>query len=209
MRPLLASCLLASAVFAADAPVPAGSLIVSTPFDQPQGPTRKKAINGWSAAIGEWSVKDGALFGDELKEDNHHSSCTYRVDAGGIVIQAQFRLGGAQYLAFGCRDTVAPNLHLARTFVSKDAVWITHMSGIAKTTKSAKVAELKTPVDPTKWHDIRIEIVGDRYRVRLDDKELEATHPRFKDRKGLVALITKGQGAAFRQVTLQHAGEAR
>ncbi|MFM9146986.1 MAG: hypothetical protein ACKORI_02505 [Verrucomicrobiota bacterium] len=47
---------LAASVLAADAPVPPGELIVSTPFDQPQGPTRKKAINGWSAAIGEWSV---------------------------------------------------------------------------------------------------------------------------------------------------------
>ncbi len=205
---LLSLLLVAVAAFAADAP-PAGSLIVSTPFDQPQGPTRKRPINGWNAAIGEWSEKDGALFGDELKEDNHHSSCTYKVDAVGIVIQAQFRLGGAQYLAFGCRDTVAPNLHLGRTFVSKDGFWITHMSGISKTTKSTKIAELKTPIDPAKWHDVRIEIVGEKYRVRLDDKELEAAHPRFKDRKGLVALITKGQGAAFRQVTLNHAPEAR
>ena len=60
--------------------------IVSTPFDQPAPPTRKGAINGWQAGIGEWSVKDGALRGDELAENNHPSSCTYRCEATDMII---------------------------------------------------------------------------------------------------------------------------
>jgi hypothetical protein len=180
-------------------------LIVRTPFDQPAPPTRKGVINGWQAGIGEWRVQDGVLHGDELAEDHHPSSCTYRLQATHLIIKAQFRLGRAEHVAFGCRDTIAPNHHLARTYISKDAIWITHMSGIAKTSKSQKAAELKVPVDPEAWHDLTIEISGDHYRARIDGHVVEARHERFKDAKGIVALITKGQGAQFRNVSLWHA----
>jgi len=124
------------------------TLIVATPFDQPAPPTRKGPVNGWQAGIGEWTVKDGALHGTELEADHHHSSCTYRLDATDLIISAQFRLGTATQIAFGCRDTIAPNNHLARTYVSPSAIWITHMSGIAKTTKSEKPPNSKSPSTP-------------------------------------------------------------
>jgi hypothetical protein len=177
-------------------------LIVSTPFDQPTPPKRKGEINGWQAGIGEWSVKDGALHGDELAENNHPSSCTYRFEATDIVLTAQFRLGTATQIAFACRDTVPPNNHLGRTFISKDAIWVTRMSGISKTTKSVKLAELKTPIDPEAWHTITIEICGDHYRAKVDDHVVEAHHERFNDAKGIIALVNKGQGAQFKNVSI-------
>jgi hypothetical protein len=180
-------------------------VIVSTPFDQPSPPTRKGAINGWQAGIGEWSVKDGALHGDELEENHHPSSCTYRFEATDMIITAQFRLGTATQIAFACHDTVPPNNHLGRTFISKDAIWVTRMSGISKTTKSEKLAELKTPIDPEAWHTITIEICGDHYRAKVDDHVVEAHHERYKDAKGIVALINKGQGAQFKNVSIWHA----
>jgi hypothetical protein len=180
-------------------------LIVSTAFDQATPLIRKKPIHGWSAAIGQWQVKDGVLHGDELKEDNHPSSCTWKLDATNLVISAQFRLGTADHIAFGCRDSVPPHHHLARTYVSKDAIWVVRQSGISKTSKSEKLAELKTPVDPNAWHDITIEISGGHYRATVDRHVVEARHERYKDAKGLVALITKGQGAQFKNVAIWHA----
>lgn len=212
MKPLLLSlAALALSLQLATADTPAATictptkLIVSTPFDQATPPTRKGAINGWQAGIGEWSVKDGALHGDELAENNHPSSCTYRFEATDVIITAQFRLGTATQIAFACRDTVPPNNHLGRTFISKDAIWVTRMSGISKTTKTEKLAELKTPIDPEAWHTIMIEIVGDHYRATVDGHVVEAHHERYKDAKGIVALVNKGQGAQFRNVAIWHA----
>ncbi len=211
MKPAIALLSLVFALAAAAATPPAtsisapGDLIVSTPFDEPAPPTRKGKINGWQAAIGEWSVQDGALHGDELPENNHPSSCAFRFEAGDLIISAQFRLGTAPQIAFACRDTVPPNNHLGRTFITKDAIWITRMSGISKTTKSEKLAELKTPLDPEAWHDITIEIVGDHYRATVDGHVVEAHHERYKDAKGLVALVNKGQGAQFKNVSIWNA----
>lgn len=180
-------------------------LIVATSFDQETPLVRKKPIHGWSAAIGQWQVKDGVLHGDEVKEDNHPSSCTWKLDATDLVITAQFKVGTATHVAFGCRDNIPPNHHLARTYISKDAIWVVRQSGISKTSKSEKLAELKTPIDPNAWHSITIEIKGDQYRANVDGHVVEARHERYKDAKGLVALITKGEGAQFKDVAIWHA----
>jgi hypothetical protein len=180
-------------------------LIVATAFDQETPLVRKKPIHGWSAAIGQWQVKNGALHGDEVKEDNHPSSCTWKLDATDLVISAEFKLGTATHVAFGCRDSIPPHHHLARTYISKDAIWVVRQSGIAKTSKSEKLAELKTSVDPNAWHNLTIEISGDQYRATVDGQVVEAQHERYKDAKGLVALITKGEGAQFKNVAIWHA----
>lgn len=180
-------------------------LIVSTAFDGESGPVRKGKIEGWSAGIGEWWMADGALHGNEVADDHHPSSCTWKLEAGDVIIKAQFKLGGSSQIAFGCRDTVAPNLHLGRVIITPGSVWVQRMSGIAKTTKSEKLVEQKRKIDPEEWHDITIEIVGDHYRATIDGKVIEAKHERFRDPKGIVALISKGQGAQFRKVEIRHA----
>lgn len=179
--------------------------IVTTPFDQPTPPTRKGPINGWQAGIGEWWVQDGVLHGDEVAEDHHAASCTYRLEATDLLITAEFKLGKSGHVAFGCRDTIAPNHHLGRTFITPESIWIQKMSGIAKTTRSEKLTELKVPIDPEAWQTLTIEISNDRYLARIGQHRLEARHQRFKDAKGIVALIVKGQGAQFRNVALWHA----
>lgn len=179
--------------------------IIATAFDEDTPFTRKKPIHGWQASIGQWQVRDGVLHGDEVAEDKHPSSSTWKLEATHMVITAQFRLGTATHVAFGCRDNIPPHHHLARTYIGKDAIWIVRQSGIAKTSKSEKLAELKTPIDPDAWHDITIEISGDHYLATVDDHVVEAHHERYKDSKGLVALITKGQGAQFRNVAIWHA----
>lgn len=180
-------------------------LIVASPFAEPQAATRKGAIHGWQAAIGEWTIKDGALHGDELAEDHHASSCTYKIAATDLVITAQFKLGKADHIAFGCRDAIPPHHHLARTFVSRDGVWIQKMSGIAKTTKAEKLAEVKKAMDTEAWHDITIECIGNHYRAQIGTVRVEGQNERFKDAKALAALIVKGQGAQFRNVTIWEA----
>ena len=179
--------------------------IVATPFEQDTPMTQKGEINGWQAGIGEWWVADGVLHGNELAENNHHSSCTYKFEATDLIITAEFRLGEATQIAFACRDNVPPNLHLGRTFIDANGIWVTRMSGIAKTTKSEKLAEEKVKIDPDKWHTITIEIIGDQYRAQVDGHVVEATHERYKDPKGIVALVSKGEGAQFRNVSIWHA----
>ena len=181
--------------------------IVQSPFDEDTPRTRKGgSIGGWSAGIGEWRIEEGSLVGDELPEDNHASSLTYRLEeTTHLIITAQVQLGEAAELAFACRDTVPPNLHLGRLYITPEKIWIQKMEGISKTTKAERLVTVEVDLDRDEWYDVTIEIIGDRYRAKVGKEEIEATHPRFADPKGIVALVNKGQGARFRKVALWHA----
>jgi len=184
-------------------------VIVESPFNEDSPRTRKGVIAGWDAGIGEWRIEDGVLIGDEVAEDNHPSSLTRRVETENLIITAQIQLGTAEQIAFACRDTVPPNLHLARLYVTQDKVWIQHMGGIAKSTKAEKLVTKEVKLNPDEWYNVTIEIIGDHYRATVGDVEIEATHSRFADAKGIVALVNKGQGAKYRNVSLWQAKAAK
>ncbi|MEM1442606.1 MAG: SHD1 domain-containing protein [Verrucomicrobiota bacterium] len=180
-------------------------VIVETAFDEETPVTRKGEVMGWKAGIGEWRIEEGVLIGDELAEDNHASSLTYKFEATNMIIRAQVQLGTAEQIAFACRDTVAPNLHLGRLYITPDKLWIQHMTGISGTTTAERIATLDVDLDPEEWYDVTIEIVGDTFRATVGEEELEATHSRFADAKAILALVNRGKGAKFKNVAVWHA----
>lgn len=183
-------------------------VIVESPFNEDTPRTRKGDLAGWQAGIGEWRIEEGVLIGDELAEDNHASSLTQKMETENLIITAEVQLGSAEQIAFACRDTVPPNLHLARLYVTRDKLWIQHMTGIAKTTKAEKLITKDVELDPDEWYKVTIEIIGDQYRATVGAEEIQATHSRFADAKGIVALVNKGQGAKYRNVSLWKAEAA-
>ncbi|MEM0897079.1 MAG: SHD1 domain-containing protein [Verrucomicrobiota bacterium] len=182
-----------------------GDMIVETAFDEETPAIRKGDVLGWRAGIGEWRVEDGMLIGDEVPEDNHASSLTYRFEASHLIIQAQVQLGTSEQIAFACRDTVAPGLHLGRLYVTPEKLWIQHMTGISKTTTAERLVTVDVDLDPDDWYDVTIEIVGDTFRATVGEEELKASYPRFADPKGILALTNRGKGARFRNVSIWHA----
>lgn len=179
--------------------------IIQSSFSEEKPRMRKGMLGKWKVGIGEWRIENGRLIGDELEENHHASSLTHHFEAKNLVIKAQIRLGTADKIAFACRDTVPPKLHLARLYISHNKLWVQHMSGIAKTTKSEKLITKKVSLDPNQWYDVTIQIIGNRYKAQIGEFILEAQHDRFADAKGIVALVNKGKGAEFKNVSLWHA----
>ncbi len=76
------------------------------------------------------------------------------------------------------------------------------MSGIAKETRREELKRIAVNVDPNAWHRITVEVCGDRWLARIDDHVLEARHERFRDGKGRVGMVARGEGAQFRNLAL-------
>jgi hypothetical protein len=76
------------------------------------------------------------------------------------------------------------------------------MSGIAKQTSKEVLQKIETPFVPEQWYHITIEISGDTWRAKVGDQVLTAKHDRFKDPKGRVGMVAKGEGAQFRNVSV-------
>lgn len=71
------------------------------------------------------------------------------------------------------------------------------MSGIAKETRKEELTKIEWESAPDIWHHITIEISGERWLATIDGRTLEANHERFKDRKGRVGFVARGEGAPF------------
>jgi hypothetical protein len=213
--PLIALVFASSFAFAAD-PVPpvtqtcqADKLIAAEAFDKPESFTKQKQPGtvGWRGGIGTWSIKDGAAYAvqegpSEKRPNGHEAVCEHIVDLGDYVLTGEFKLGPSPQIGFVCRDTNQPNLHQGRVMITPTAIWIQKMSGISKETRREELKKIEVKLDPNTWHRITIEICGDHFFAKIGDHVLEASHERFKERKGRVGFVAKAEGAQFRNIAL-------
>ena len=216
MKPHLITLLLASSLVFAEDPAPPATqtclpdkLISAEKFDRPESFADKKqpGTDGWRGGIGTWSIKDGAAHAvqegpSEKRPNGHEAVCEHIVDLGDYILTGEFKLGASPQIGFVCRDSNQPNLHQGRVMITPTAIWIQKMSGIAKETRREELKRIETKVDPDTWHRITVEVCGDHMLAKIDDLTLEASHERFKDRKGRVGFVAKNEGAQFRNVAL-------
>lgn len=216
MKPSLIALLLASTFALAADPTPpttqtcqSDKLIAAEAFDKPESFTKQKqpGTDGWRGGIGTWSIKDGAAYAvqespSEKRPNGHEAVCEHIVDLGDYVLTGEFKLGLSPQIGFVCRDTNQPNLHQGRVMITPTAIWIQKMSGIAKETRREELKKIEVKLDPNTWHRITVEICGDHFFAKIDDHVLEASHERFKERKGRVGFVAKAEGAQFRNVAL-------
>jgi hypothetical protein len=215
MKTILFALLLASQALA-QTPVPPATQtclpdkpIAAEKFDKPESFAKEKqpGTNGWRAGIGTWSIRDGAAYAlqegpSEKRPNGHEAVCEHLVDLGDLVLTGEFKLGASPQVGFVCRDTNKPNHHLGRVVITPTAIWIQKMSGISKETRREELKKIEVKLDPSTWHRITVEVCGDRWFAKIDDHTLEATHERFKDRKGRVGMVARAEGAQFRNLEL-------
>lgn len=216
MKASLIALLLATTFSVAADPVPPTTqmcqpdkLIAAEAFNKPESFAKEKqpGTDGWRGGIGTWSIKDGAAYAvqegpSEKRPNGHEAVCEHIVDLGDYVLTGEFKLGLSPQIGFVCRDTNKPNHHQGRVVITPTAIWIQKMSGIAKETRREELKKIEVKLDPEAWHRITIEICGDRFLAKIDNYVLEATHERFKERKGRVGFVARAEGAQFRNVAL-------
>lgn len=200
----------------ADSPAPPvtklcqpGELIAADRFDQADSfaPDGRPGARGWRGHLGEWTIVDGAAHAtqegpNEKRPNGHDAVCEYVADLGDLVLTGEFKLGTSPLVGFTCRDTRNPANHLGRVTITPTAVWIQKMTGVARETKVEKLTKIDVPTDPDVWHKITLEICGDHLRAQIDDLQIEARHERYRDRKGRVGMVARGEGAQFRNVAV-------
>ena len=212
---LIATLLVSSFAFAAEPTPPTtqtcqpDKLISAEAFDKPESFANGKpsGAEGWRGGIGKWSIVDGAAYAvqegpSEKRPNGHEAVCEHIVDLGDLVLTGEFKLGASPQIGFVCRDANQPNHHLGRVVITHTAIWIQKMSGIAKETRREELTTIAVTLDPTTWHNITVEVCGDRYVAKIDDHTLEAKHERFNDRKGRVGFVARAEGAQFRNMAL-------
>lgn len=212
---ILAVCILVPSVEADEITPPETTLCTPTKlisfekFDQPEafGRKGKPGSHGWRAGIGEWSIVDGIAYAkqegpSDKRPNGHEAVCEHVVEMSDLVLTAEFKMGDSPQVGFVCRDINKPNLHLGRVLITPKAIWIQKMSGIAKETRREELTRVKVDLDRNAWHQVVVEVCGDRWVARIDNHTLEAEHARFADQKGRVGFVARGEGGEFRNIAL-------
>jgi hypothetical protein len=183
-----------------------GQLVTAEAFDRTEA-LAPKGTAGWRGGIGEWRVEGGVLHAKDEKPsaarpNGHEAVCEYVTELSDMIFTAEFKLGTSPHVGFVCRDTHNPNHHLGRIMVTPDSIWLQKMSGISKQTKKEILQSIEAKFDPEEWYAIVIEISGDQWLARVGPHTLKDRNDRFKDLKGRVGMVAKGEGAQFRNVAV-------
>jgi alpha-L-arabinofuranosidase len=178
-------------------------MIFGESFEEP--PRRPPAL-GWSTFGGEWGVGEGALsvksdYGAKAVHDaatiaDGSVSCAMKFESdttgnGSLIVRVQNPRVGADDWK-GYEVALVPG---------QDRVMLGRHRNNYQALKSARV-----PVEPGKWHALRVELAGPTIRVFVDGaKEPNLT---FDDgdqsiREGRVGVRTWGSNVAFRDVVVE------
>ena len=161
--PLLASALLLGGCAAGPLLVEAEPPVVvapdlSSPFGEP-----------WRIPHGEWQPAGGVLRMTELPARKHVPVLQHWVGLKTAVIEHEYRQDVPATFYIGCDA----EKHVGRVVITPKEVHIAEDS-----VKPSHILA-RMPLDTVKgeWRHVRVEWTGDRMAVRIDGKELSASHP--------------------------------
>ena len=131
---------------------------LSSPFGEP-----------WKIPHGEWKPEGGVLRMTEIPARKHVPVLQHWVGLKTAVIELEYRQDVPAIFYIGCDA----EKHVGRVVISPGSVHIAEDS-----VKPSHILA-RMPLDTVKgeWRHVRVEWTGDRMAVRIDGKELSASHP--------------------------------
>lgn len=186
---LIVTFFISSTAFAADVPAQPlakkGVLLFSDDFSAPE------VGKAWRALWPALEIADGALNISQVKPE-HSAVGLVAVGKKDVVIEFKFQLGAATSINAVCNDRdfkEGHGGHICRVslsprqiFLADDKERLSHEIEALKKdpARKAEVARLvagrsvniPTKLDPARWYQLSIELVGDVMRVSLDGKPI-------------------------------------
>jgi hypothetical protein len=190
---LLIPTLLTSLTFADDAPANS-DVALEESFD------RSELGKGWHSTTGEWKIVGGVLQGREIPEEKHSAATRKLLVTQNAVYQLKFRLNGeCKAFHFGfdpARGELEKKGHLFSVIITPDSWEI--LKHIDKNRReedpNEKLAEEKTKFEIGKWYTLRVTTWETSVTVKIDDRELKASHKTFGVKKPTLVFRCLGDG---------------
>jgi hypothetical protein len=150
----------------------------------------------WKQAKGKWSVTSGVLTGSEMAADKHAAVVRYPLAFQDGVIEFSFRLDGAKGLHLSLNGEKG---HICRVILRPDSIALQKdKSGAKDPSKPEALARLDTPIEPGKWHTLRVELAGGRMTATLDaSKTLSGEHAALNAMKANFGFPVQGASASI------------
>lgn len=155
----------------------------------------------WGVHGGDWSVVENTL----RSADNgggHHPQIVHRLKMKDVVVQARFRIDGANWMGFSFGNSE----HVLRVMINKEAFEVVKMSGTGATTKGERLDRQAMKWEPGRWYTMLIEWNGAEVVAQVDDQfVLYGSSETLNVDKGSILLINGGSHAWFDDLTIWEA----
>jgi hypothetical protein len=218
----LVSFFILLAVFLSGTEPKAGLLLLKDDFE------RKEMGKQWRLRIGSFVIQDGVLVGTQKPEDGHGAVVQAPVAFQDAIIEFSFRIVDGRAFNFVVNDKACKTVHaghICRVAVSmkgfrlgddKEGVMRKDIFAMRRDPKHKKQAEallvgrsksLPFKLKANQWYRIRVSMIGDEMRLRLDGRELGSLrspgigHPTKSD----FGFTVKGKQVEFDEVRLWEA----
>ena len=145
----------------------------------------------WSVNKGSWTIQDGAVVGQEKKEDQHAAVLTLNLPHRDSMLQFSFKLDGAQSFNLSFNHLKG---HLFRVAVAKGGLSVTKDKDAKDpNSKAVLLGKANAEFAPGTWHTMLIELVGDKVSVRTDSQvKLSVQEPSLNVDKTGYRFVTRG-----------------
>ncbi|HTM51994.1 MAG TPA: family 16 glycoside hydrolase [Bryobacteraceae bacterium] len=160
----------------------------------------------WTAAKGEWQVRDGVLTGKEKKEDKHNAVLNLAQPNRNSVIQTSFKLDGAKLFHLSYNHAKG---HLFRVIVVPTGISINKDKDVSDPqSKGGVLAKSDTKFEPGKWYTLMVEVQGDKVTVQTDNGVKLSARDAALDRDKInYRFVTAGETLSISGVKVWKAGE--
>lgn len=190
-----------------------GRLILSDDFTKP--PVDRKAhdfAEGWQRRLsfGKWtSLEKGGINALNVLEEGHGPVLTYLGPVKDVIIECEFRLptkaGPERHFRIFLDHpdyrghTIAAWANLATTFQPLGLTLLHNpKTKDKKVLKEVRFGPKDVNLIPGEWHKMRLELVGKRVCVTVDDVIVEGEHPALQTTKSKIGLNPGKAGGDLR-----------
>jgi hypothetical protein len=146
----------------------------------------------WKVNKGRWEVSGGVVKGTEVAADKHAAVIRRAVAYRDAVIEFDFKLAGADWVALSLNKKGA---HVSRVVIAATGF------RVQKDSPAAVLGKSDQPVSANEWHTMRVVVEGRRMTAVLDGKvAVSGEHEALDCEKVDIGFPVKGDSVYLRNV---------
>ncbi len=153
----------------------------------------------WTAAKGDWQIRDGALIGKEKTEDKHAGVCMLALPIHDAIIRFSFKLDGATSFSLSYNHAKG---HLFRVNVDAGGVALDKdKDKHDANSKGLVLGKSDVKCEPGQWHTMLVEVKGGKVALQIDNGvKLEANNSELDVDKTGYRFVVHGASIALDDV---------
>jgi len=161
--------------------------------------------DGWVHGVGDWSVAEGELKGQEIPSENHVAAGKWNSAFTNVVVAAECKFSGATSISyrFDAQEGHLGGFSIER---EKGRVIIPRQNYTrSDATPPTWLGSAEHEVEEEKWYPVILQSIGETWTIYFDGTVYQGSDPACALKKTNFGFIVAGESASFRNLSIWEA----